>query len=108
MSDYLLIETRDHFEVAAVNQDYQLAKDLSNAGHRVTLFCAQNGVLPMRKSAAPAALTELPGEGVTLLADDFSLTERGIEQDDLADAIAVASLDLVIDKLAQGVKTLWL
>jgi len=108
MSDYLLIETRDIFETTTVRQDYQLAKDLASAGHRVTLFCAQNGVLPMRKTSAPAGLVELPREGVRLLADDFSLMERGIQEDDLAADIAVSALDHVVDQLAQGARTLWL
>lgn len=108
MSDYLLIESRDVFESATVNQDYQLAKDLANAGHKVTLFCVQNGVLAMRKSITPAALTDLPGRGIVLLADDFSLQERGILEDELPDGVEIAALDIVVDQLASGARTLWL
>jgi predicted peroxiredoxin len=108
MTHYLLIQSRDPFEAATVKQDYQLAGDLATAGHQVTLFCVQNGVLPTRKAAVPDALTELPIKGVTLLADDFSLRERGIAEDQLADNIEAASLDRVVDHLASGAKTLWL
>lgn len=62
----------------------------------------------MRNTAAPAALVELPRQGVVVLADEFSLLERGMEEDELADNIAVSPLDHAVDQLAQDVKTLWL
>ncbi len=108
MANYLLIESRDPFESATVTQDYQLAGDLASAGHQVTLFCVQNGVLPTRRGAAPSALTGLEAQGVTLLADDFSLQERGIDTASLASGIGVAPLEQVVDQLASGAKTLWL
>ncbi len=108
MANYLLIQSKDPFEATTVAQDYQLAGDLAAEGHHVTLFCVQNGVLPTRKTAAPAALTELAPKGVTLLADDFSLQERGIAENALADSIAAAPLEQVVDQLANGTKTLWL
>jgi hypothetical protein len=40
-----------------------------------------------------------------VLADDFSLAERGIAK--LADDISKSPIDVVVDHLAAGHKTLW-
>ena len=82
-----------------------MAKGLVEGGNQVTLFLVQNGVLPARPSAHSAALSALARSGVTVLADDFSLRERGIAQ--LAEGVAATSIDVVVDDLAAGHKTLW-
>ena len=105
MAHYLLIASRDPFECRDVDYYYDLAKELAESGNQVTLFLAQNGVLPARPSTHSAALSALAQSGVTVLADDFSLQERGIAK--LADGIAAASIDVVVDHLAAGHKTLW-
>ena len=108
MAQYLLIESRDPFESRDVGYYYELAGGLVEAGNEVTLFLAQNGVLsarPSAHSAHSATLSALAQSGVTVLADDFSLQERGIVK--LADGIAAASIEVVVDHLAAGHKTLW-
>ena len=105
MSGYLLIESRDPFESNDVGYYYDLAKGLVEGGNQVTLFLAQNGVLAARPSAKSAALGALARSGVTVLADDFSLQERGIAK--LAEGVAAAPIDVVVDHLAAGHKTLW-
>ena len=105
MAEYLLIESRDPFESNDVGYYYDLAKGLVEGGNQVTLFLAQNGVLSARPSAHAAALSALARSGVTVLADDFSLQERGIAK--LAEAVAAASIDVILDHLAAGHKTLW-
>ena len=105
MTQYLLIESRDPFESNDVRYYYDLAKGLVEGGNQVTLFLAQNGVLSARPSAQSAALGALVRSGVTVLADDFSLQERGISK--LSEGVAVASIDVVVDHLAAGHKTLW-
>ena len=105
MAQYLLIESRDPFESNDVGYYYDLAKGLVEGGNQVTLFLVQNGVLPARPSAHSATLSALARSGVTVLADDFSLRERGIAQ--LAEGVAAASIDVVVDDLAAGHKTLW-
>ena len=104
MAQYLLIESRDPFESNDVGYYYDLAKGLVESGNQVTLFLAQNGVLSARASAR-SALGALARSGVTVLADDFSLQERGIGK--LAEGVAAASIDVVVDHLAAGHKTLW-
>ena len=105
MAQYLLIESRDPFESNDVGYYYDLAKGLVEGGNQVTLFLAQNGVLAARPSAKSAALDALARSGVTVLADEFSLQERGIAK--LVEGVAAAPIDVVVDHLAAGHKTLW-
>jgi len=61
-------------------------------------------VFGARGSAAYAALAK---RGVTVLADEFSLRERSIAQDRLAEGVTPAALDVVMDHLAEGRKVVW-
>ena len=83
MSNYLLIESRDPFESNEVAYFYGLAGDLARAGHKVTLFLVQNGVLPARPCVQAEAVAAVARAGVEVLADDFALRERGIAADRL-------------------------
>ena len=106
MAEYLLIESRDPFESNDVGHYQDLAKGLVDAGHRVTLFLVQNAVLIARSSTrASAAISALARAGVTVLADDFSLKERGIVR--LANGVASAPIDVVVDRLEAGDKAMW-
>ncbi|MCO4770802.1 MAG: sulfur reduction protein DsrE [Deltaproteobacteria bacterium] len=107
MADYMLIASRDPFSTNDVPTYYALARDLKERGNTVTLFLVQNGVLPARPSAASDLLTSLSELGITVLADEFSLRERGIPANGLAPGVAAAPLDLVVDHLESGAKTLW-
>ena len=105
MAQYLLIESRDPFESNDVGYYYDLAKGLVEDGNQVMLFLLQNGVLAARPSIHSAKLDALARSGVTVLADDFSLQERGISK--LSEGVAAAAIDVVVDHLAAGHKTLW-
>lgn len=107
MASYLLIESRDPFDSNDVTTYYGLASDLARAGNEVTLFLVQNGVFPARPGARSAALTATASTGVEVLADEFSLRERGIDSQGLADGVSAAPLDTVIDQLADGRKAMW-
>jgi hypothetical protein len=52
MASFVLIETRDPFESADVGFIHDQAKRLTAAGHRVSRFLVQNGVLPARADVA--------------------------------------------------------
>jgi intracellular sulfur oxidation DsrE/DsrF family protein len=106
MTRYLLIESRDPFEAKDVLFHYELAAMLAQES-QVTLFLVQNGVLPARRSRESWRLDELARAGVRVLADEFSLRERGIDADRLVPGIQSASLDVVIDELADGSRALW-
>jgi predicted peroxiredoxin len=107
MSKYMLIESRDPFESNDVGFSYELATGLVKAGHEVTLFLVQNGVLPVRSGAKADGLHAVMKAGVKVLADDFSLSERGIDASRMAAGIQAAPIDVAVDHLAAGHKTLW-
>ena len=107
MSRYLLIESRDPFDSNDTAFCRDLARQLAAANNEVTLFLVQNGVLPARSGAHSADLAGLAGAGVKVLADSFSLKERGIDEARLATGIVAAPLDVVLDALAEGTKVIW-
>ena len=106
MAQYLLIESRDPFEFD-VTHARALAQGLAKEGNEVTLFLVQNGVLPARRSSKSAELTQLSNSGIRVLADGFSLRQRGIGTASLASGVRAADLDVVVDGLASGQKTIW-
>lgn len=108
MSEYILIESRGAFDSNDTPRFYELAADLAKRGDTVTLYLVQNGVLSVRQGIpASATFAELAGAGVEVLADDFSLSERGIDRDRIAAGIVSAPLDVVVDHLANGRKAIW-
>lgn len=107
MSKYLLIESRDPFDSRDAVRYAELAAGLAREGHAVTLFLVQNGVLTARGGARTESLAAALKSGVEVLADEFSLRERGIAAGRLAAGIKPAALDVVIDQLAEGRKALW-
>lgn len=107
MANYLLIASRDPFESNAVPQYYDLASGLASEGNQVTLFLVHNGVLPARPCPISKALSKVAQAGVSVLADAFSLRERGIAADSLIEGVKNAPLDLVVDAMARGDKILW-
>lgn len=107
MSRYLLIESRDPFDSPDTGFVHDLSRELVQGGHEVTVFLVQNGVLPARPCVHSGALTSLAQAGVTILADDFSLRERGIPPDVLVQGVRPTALDVVVDAMAGGAKTIW-
>ena len=107
MADYLLIGSRDPFESNDVTRLYALAENLAKNGRKVTLFLVQNGVFSARDSGKSAAISAVADKGVEVLADEFSLRERGISPDRLVSGVSAAALDVVVDQLADGRKAIW-
>ena len=107
MPSYLLIESRDPFDSNDTGFCRDLATQLAAGKNDVTLFLVQNGVLPARSGARSGDLTKLAGAGIRVLADSFSLKERGIGEKGLASGVAAAPLDVVLDALAEGAKVIW-
>ena len=108
MTNYLLIESRDAFE-ARDNGGFccDLAARLSHGGNRVTVFAVQNGVLSLRAGAHFPALAAMIRAGVNVRADAFSLRERGISVDTLADGVVPCELNSVIDCMVDGWRVVW-
>jgi predicted peroxiredoxin len=110
MARYLLIESRDPYEYADTNYFYDLARDLAQRGNEVALFLIQNGTLLAREGASPDKLGELrqAAPGVRLLADEFSLRERGIRPERLVGGVEVSDVDGLVDLLVEpGCKPVW-
>jgi len=106
MTRYVFIESRDPFE----SRDTQFLEDTAAAvkerGHEVTVFLVQNGVLAARESAR--RLGRLAEAGVTLLADDLSLRERGINAGELAPGIRESGIAALVEALVQeNTKAMW-
>jgi len=104
---YVLIESRDPFESRDCSFLSELAVELVRAGHEVTLFLVQNGVLPARAGARAENLAVALRAGVEVLADEFSLRERGIRLDRLTAGVRPAPLEVVVDRLEEGRQALW-
>jgi len=107
MPRYLLIESRDPFDSNDTRFCCDLAQQLAATNNEVTLFLVQNGVLPARSGAHSGDLAKLAGTGVSVLADSFSLKERGIDEKRLASGVKAAPLDVVLDALAAGARVIW-
>jgi len=106
MSRYVFIESRDPFESRDTEFIEQTAINVKERGHDVTVFLVQNGVLAARKSAR--RLGRLAEAGVTLLADDFSLCERGIQAGELAPGIQESGIGALVEAIVQeNTKAIW-
>jgi sulfur relay (sulfurtransferase) complex TusBCD TusD component (DsrE family) len=103
----MLISSREPFTCPATNDLYDLARELKDKGHDVTLFLVENGVLAARSGVRCSCLELAAAAGVTILAESFSLRERAIPQGALVSGVSSAELDSVIDAMAAGVKTMW-
>jgi hypothetical protein len=107
MTNYLLIESQDRIDARDGGFCCRLAQALARQGDGVTVLMVQNGVLSARAGAYAPAVAVLRELGVGVLADSFSLRERGIAADRLAPGIAPCELDLVIDRMADGWRVIW-
>jgi len=108
MSRYLFIESRDPFESRDVQFVVETATALKRSGNDVTVFLVQNGVLAARLGVRTSHLPMLAEEGIRLLADDFSLGERGLRASDLTSGVKESGIDTLVDMLAQeGTRVIW-
>ena len=108
MANYIFIESRDPFESRDTQFIEQTTTALKQRGHEVTVFLVQNGVLASRRTARDSYLPRLTDAGVKLLADDFSLRERGIQSAELHPGVRASSIESLVDALLQeNTKALW-
>lgn len=108
MKSYVFIESRDPFESRDTAFLIDTAAALKRRGSDVAVFLVQNGVLAARRRAQAPHLDELSGAGVTLLADEFSLAERGIGGGELRPGVRAAGIgELVEMLLREGAKAVW-
>lgn len=110
MGKYLLIESRDPYEYGDPHYFYGLACDLAKRGNDVAFFLVQNGVLVARSGARPDKLAEIKrlAPSVRVLADEFSLRERGIKREATVPGVEVTDIGTLVDLLVDdGRKAIW-
>ena len=106
MSRYVFIQSRDPF--ASHDADFleETAIATKERGHEVTVFLVQNGVFAAREGVH--RLDRLIDIGVTLLADDLSLRERGIKAEEIVAGVQEAGIGALVDAIAQTkTKAIW-
>src|SRR5262245_18701429 len=107
MTSYLVVESRDPFESHGFARRCELAATLRADGASVTVFLVENGVVGARASARLRELGQLAKSGVAVLADEFSLRERGIAAAELAASVKPVALDALVEQMAAGARVLW-
>ncbi len=107
MANYLIIASEDPFENRRAERTRDLATSLTRRGDTVSVYLAQNAVFGARRSSRGRHCSTLITECVDVLADDFSLRERGIDHKALLPGVKVASLDVVVARMAHGWKAFW-
>lgn len=107
MTHYLILESRDPYDSADWVDMQQIIMDLRKAGHNVTLFLLQNGVLPARRGTSfEEYFAKLEVLGVNTFADFFALKERGIQN--LSIHVEKSNLDHLIQLcFASDTKSIW-
>ena len=108
MTNYLFIETRDPLESRDTEFVAETAAALKERDNEVTVFLVQNGVLAARRGARDPYLSRLAQAGVSVLADDFSLAERGIAGDELRSGVARSGVEALVEMLTrEETKAIW-
>jgi predicted peroxiredoxin len=108
MIHYVFIESRDPFESRDTRFVEETATALKQRGHDVTVFLVQNGVLASRKNARDGSLDRMVTAGVSLMADDFSLRERGIQPAELRLGIERSGIEQLVEALVQeNTRAIW-
>jgi sulfur transfer complex TusBCD TusB component (DsrH family) len=108
MARYVFIESRDPFESNDALFVTDTATELKHRGHQVMVFLIQNGALAARRKARISHLRKLAAAGVELLADDFSLRERGISAAEMSDGVRESNIEALVDLLIQKeTKAIW-
>ncbi|MBI4401689.1 MAG: DsrE family protein [Nitrospirae bacterium] len=107
MAKHIFIESRDPFDSADVDYFSELVQGIANRGQEVILFLVQNGVLATRRgSKHNERITQFMKHKVKVVADGFSLRERGISKP--FDGVEVADMDHLVKLLLEpGTKAIW-
>ena len=107
MSDYVFLQSQDPFTETQTLAQYQLIHNLATKDNRVTLYLIQNGVMPARRGALCKPFDLLCNQNINVVADRFSLEQRGIELDQLKSGVNAEEIGVVIDAMLRGDKVIW-
>lgn len=107
-NSYLVIVSRDPVEDSTdTRRVFDLALGLAHTGADIVLWLVHNGVFAARDVLAERILGPLVRAGVRVLADDFSVRERGIPEARLSSHTRSVPIDDVVGELAIGRKAIW-
>jgi len=108
VTNYVFIESRGPFDPNGSRFIVEALTGLKRLDNQVTVFLVQNGVLGARRNARHSHLPALTRAGVKVLADDFSLRERGIQSVELFPEVQPSSVDALVDLLVHNAtKAVW-
>ena len=108
MAQYLLVESKSPLEGG--EHSFELAKQLRELKHNVTLYLIQDAVFTARRrfEAGEKLVAEAKAQNLTLVADEISLRQRGITKDRLSDAVRMSRMDELVDLLMEkSDKAIW-
>jgi sulfur relay protein TusB/DsrH len=108
MSQYLLIESKNPLDGG--DYSFELAGQLREAGHDVSLYLVQDAVFAARRrfEAGAKLLASAKAKKIGLLADDISLRQRGITRERLAEPVRVSNMEELVDLLMEkSDKAIW-
>ncbi|HKX90923.1 MAG TPA: hypothetical protein VJM15_00645 [Sphingomicrobium sp.] len=103
MKELLIVETRDAADHADPARMADLAAGVARAGVPATIFLTDNGAFNCRRDSLERAMAA----GVQVHVDRFALGERGIGEATVPEAVALAGIELVVDRLADGACVMW-
>lgn len=108
MKHYFYMASRDPASSNGSRHLYRQAAALAAQGAEVHLYLVQNGVFGAREGLA-GTLRELLDSGVRVSADEFSLRERGIPADELADFVTPLGMDEWASRVLSrnGARLIW-
>jgi sulfur relay (sulfurtransferase) DsrF/TusC family protein len=108
MANYVFIESRDPVESRDARFVVETATALRKESHTVTVFLIQNGALAARRRAVHSHVPALVAAGIRVLADAFSLRERGIGAAELCEGIQETTIEALVDLLVEpDARALW-
>lgn len=108
MSQYLLIESKSPTDGGEYSFD--LGAQLRALDHEVTIYLVQDGVFAARRrfEAGEKLVADAQDKRVTLLADEISLRQRGINAERLAPPVRVSNMDEFVDLIMErSDKAIW-
>lgn len=108
LSRYLLIETRGPLDGG--DYSFELARQLREDRHEVTIYLLQDAVFVARRSfqRGEALLAGAGQRGLTVLADEVSLRQRGVTGERLAPGVRPSGMGELVDLLMERAdKAIW-
>lgn len=101
---YLLVETQTD---ATSDRFIRDGVALARAGSTVSLLLIADAIIAAVQGGSDA-IAEFGAAGGLVWADGFTLTQRGVSRDSLADGVEIVEMDQVATKiLADGTRTVW-